>query len=70
MSLIKIPNTSKGVLIALGLLGLIVVWMYAGTLLTVGVGAIIITLGLYALYIVGYRLNRLVRDKRILGGRS
>lgn len=64
----RLPNTGKGVLIALGLLGIAVVYVYATTILTVVIGAVVIAAVLYAVYVILYRLNRLLRDKRVLGG--
>ncbi|PCR88694.1 hypothetical protein [Natrinema ejinorense] len=68
MSLLQTPRTGKGVLIALGVVGVVIVWLYATTLLTVVIGATIIAVVLYVLYVLLYRLNRMLRDKRILGG--
>ena len=70
MGLLQTPQTSKGVLIALGAVGLVVVWLYATTLLTVGIGAVVIALLLYTVYVIGVRINRLFRDKRLFGGGS
>lgn len=67
MSLIQTPRTSKGLLIALGVLALIVVWLYATTMLTVALGALVIGVLLYAVYLIGVRIHRFLRDARIFG---
>lgn len=69
MSLIQTQLTGKGILITLGVLAVAIVWFYATTILTVVFGAIIIAALLYGLYLVAYRTNRLLRDKRVLGGK-
>lgn len=70
MSLIQTQLTGKGVLITAGLIAILLVWFYATTLLTVAFGAIVISALLYALYLVAYRTNRVLRDKRLLGGKQ
>lgn len=66
----RLPNTSKGVLIALGAVAVVVIWLYATTLLTVGLGALLVAVVVYTVYVIGVRVNRFFRDTRILGGRS
>lgn len=64
MSMLQLPSTSKGVLIALGIVAVIIVFFYAGTLLTVLLGAILVALILYTVYIVGRRIHgRLLKTK-------
>lgn len=56
-----LPSTAKGVLIALAVLALLVVAVYAGTTLTVAVGAVVIAVLAYGIYVLGYRLDHLLK---------
>lgn len=62
MSLLQLPSTSKGLLIAIGAIAIIVVFAYATTLLTVALGALIIAVALYVLWVIGVRLHRIATD--------
>lgn len=58
MGLLELPNTSKGVLIALGAVAVVVIWLYATTLLTVGLGTVVVAIVVYGVYVLGVRLHR------------
>lgn len=65
--LIRTPSTGKGVLIGLWVLAVLVLLMYASVLLTVVVWAVIVSLVLYVLYLIGVRVHRYLRDVSLRG---
>ncbi|SDJ33192.1 hypothetical protein SAMN05216226_102165 [Halovenus aranensis] len=70
MSLLELPNTSKGVLIALAIIAVVVSALFASTLLTVAVAAVIIAILTYLVYIVGSRIHRWLLNASVTPGRS
>lgn len=60
-----IPTTAKGVLIVLGILAVLVLFVYAASLLSVVIGAVLVALTLYIIYIIGVRIHRYARDTPI-----
>ena len=60
--MIELPVTSRGLFIALCLILLGIVAIYASTMWTVVLAAIVLALVGYLAYIVGYRVDRALKN--------
>lgn len=52
-----LPSTSKGVLIAVAVIAFLYVALNTANLVTIAVGAVVIGLAAYAVYVIGYRIH-------------
>lgn len=60
--MLRSPQTAKGVLISLAVLSFLVV-LYYGSGLAVLMGAVVIATLAYAVYIVGYRADKYLKNE-------
>jgi hypothetical protein len=65
-----LPQTAKGALIGLGILAVLILLVYAASLLSVIIGAVMVAVVLYIVYVIGVRVHRYLRDRPVLRGRG